>query len=98
MLGIFCQVVNQRRKLRKIIGLSKSKGKYLYPLWRFNNIRNTLSELEDVLEKLQEFYPWIQISFFLNPSQNKTPLEMLRMAKVEPIVQNTLSFVKDELG
>ena len=99
MLGISRQAINQRRQRGKLIGLSKGKGKYLYPLWQFTDTGNTLSGLEDVLEKLQDFDPWMQITFFLNPSvrlHNQTPLEMLRMGKVEPVIQTALSFANDE--
>ena len=99
MLGISRQAINQRRQRGKLIGLSKGKGKYLYPLWQFTDTGNTLSGLEDVLEKLQDFDPWMQITFFLNPSDrlhNQTPLEMLRMGKVEPVIQTAISFANDE--
>ncbi|CCQ55672.1 hypothetical protein CWATWH0005_3492 [Crocosphaera watsonii WH 0005] len=41
----------------------------------------------------------MQITFFLNPSvrlHNQTPLEMLRMGKVEPVIQTAISFANDE--
>ena len=57
MLGISRQAINHRRQRGKLIGLSKGKGKYLYPLWQFTDTGNTLLGLEDVLEKLQDFDP-----------------------------------------
>ena len=99
MLGISRQAINQRRQRGKLIGLSRGKGKYVYPLWQFTDTGKTLAGLETVLEQLLRVDPWTQITFFLNPNlrlENKTPLEMLRMGEVEPVVMSAAAFANDE--
>lgn len=99
ILGVSRQAINQRRQRGKLIGLPRGKGKYLYPLWQFTDTGKTLRGLETVLEQLQEFDPWMQITFFLNPNvrlENKTPLEMLRMEKVEPVIISAAALANDE--
>ncbi len=99
MLGVSRQAINQRRQRGKLIGLSRGKGKYIYPLWQFTDTGKTLLGLEAVLEKLPEVDPWTQVTFFLNPNlrlQNKTPLEMLRMGEVEPVIISAMAFANDE--
>ena len=100
MLGVSRQAINQRRQRGKLIGLPRGKGKYLYPLWQFTDTGKTLRGLETVLERLQKFDPWMQITFFLNPNirlENKTPLEMLRREKVDPVIISAIAFANDEL-
>ncbi len=99
ILGISRQGVNQRRQRGKLIGFSRGKGKYIYPLWQFTDKGKTLNGLEKVLEKLGEFDPWMQITFFLNPNvrlDNKTPLEMLQIGKIEPVINSAIAFANDE--
>ncbi len=81
------------------MGFSDEKGKYIYPLWQFTDQGETISGLEKVLEKLQDFDPWIQITFFLNPNvrlDNKTPLEILRMGGIELVINSAIAFANDE--
>ncbi len=99
MLGISRQAINQRRQRGKLIGLSRGKGKYVYPLWQFTDTGKTLVGLETVLGQLSGVDPWTQITFFLNPNlrlENKTPLEMLRIGEVEPVVISAAAFANDE--
>ena len=99
MLGVSRQAINQRRQRGKLIGLSRGKGKYVYPLWQFTDTGKTLAGLEAVLGQLSEVDPWTQVTFFLNPNlrlENKTPLEMLRRGKVEPVFKSAAAFANDE--
>ena len=99
IIGISRQAVNKRRKEGKLIGISQGKGKYIYPLWQFTDTGKTLTGLEVVLKQLSEVDPWTQVTFFLNPNlrlDNKTPLEVLRMGKVEPVVNSAAAFANDE--
>ena len=99
MLGVSRQAINQRRQRGKLIGLSRGKGKNIYPLWQFTDTGKTLSGLEAVLEQLSEVDPWTQVAFFLNPNlrlENKTPLEMLRIGEVEPVVISAIAFASDK--
>ena len=99
MLGVSRQAINQRRQRGKLIGLPRGKGKYLYPLWQLTDTGKTLAGLETVLEQLSEVDPWTQVTFFLNPNlrlNNKTPLEMLQMGEIEPVVNSATAFANDE--
>lgn len=99
MLGISRQAINQRRQRGKLIGLSRGKGKYIYPLWQFSDLGKTHKGLETVLEQLAQIDPWTQVTFFLNPSlrlQNKTPLEVLRMGEIDFVVESAAAFANDE--
>ncbi len=99
MLGVSRQAINQRRQRGKLIGLSRGKGKYIYPLWQFTDTGKTILGLEAVLEKLSEVDPWTQVTFFLNPNvrlENNTPLEMLRIGEVETVIISAIAFANDE--
>ena len=99
MLGVSRQAINQRRQRGKLIGLSRGKGKYIYPLWQFTDTGETLSGLEAVLKELSEVNPWTQVAFFLNPNlrlENQTPLAMLRMGEVKLVIASAISFANDE--
>ena len=99
MLGVSRQAINQRRQRGKLIGLSRGKGKYIYPLWQFTDTGKTIAGLETVLEQLSEVDPWMQLTFFLNPNsrlEDKTPLEVLRMGEVESVVKSAAAFANDE--
>lgn len=99
MLGVSRQAINQRRQRGKLIGLSRGKGKYIYPLWQFTDTGKTLSGLEAILEQLKDLDPWMQITFFLNPNvrlDNKTPLEMLQNGEVESVICSAQAFANDE--
>ena len=99
MLGVSRQAINQRRQRGKLIGLSRGKGKYIYPLWQFTDTGKTILGLEAVLEKLSEVDPWTQVTFFLNPNvrlENNTPLEMLRKGEVETVIISAIAFANDE--
>ena len=99
ILGISRQAINQRRQRGKLIGLSRGKGKYVYPLWQFSEEGKTHKGLENVLEKLAQVDPWTQVAFFLNPNlrtKNKTPLEVLRMGEIDLVVKSAAAFANDE--
>jgi biotin operon repressor len=98
-LGISRQAINKRRNQGQLIGLSRGKGKYIYPLWQFTDTGKTLSGLEAVLKQLQQLDPWTQVAFFLNSNvrlEDKTPLEMLRIGKIEPVINSAIAFANDE--
>jgi biotin operon repressor len=99
LLGITRQAINKRRLQGQLIGLSRGKGKYIYPRWQFTDTGKTLSGLEAVLKELKQLDPWTQLAFFLNTNvrlEEKTPLEMLRMGKVEPVIVSAIAFANDE--
>lgn len=98
-LGISRQGVDKRRRNGKLIGLSRGKGSYLYPVWQFASSGTTLPGLEEVLEKLSTFDPWMQVAFFLNPNlrlDNRTPLEMLRRGEIKAVVESAIQLSNDE--
>lgn len=98
ILGISPQGVNQRRQRGRLIALSEGKGKYIYPLWQFTENGETLPGLKEVLKILKQLDCWMQITFFLNPHLrlgNKTPLEMLRLGKIDLVVETAIAFVND---
>lgn len=99
LLGITRQAINKRRNQGQLIGLSRGKGKYIYPRWQFTDTGKTLSGLETVLKELKQLDPWTQLAFFLNPNvrlEDKTPLEMLKMGKIEPVIVSAIAFANDE--
>jgi biotin operon repressor len=99
ILGISRQAINKRRNQGQLIGLSRGKGKYIYPLWQFTETGKTISGLEAVLEQLRQLDSWTQVAFFLNPNtrlEDKTPLEMLRMGKIEPVITSAIAFANEE--
>lgn len=98
-LGISRQAVDKRRRNGKLVGLSRGKGSYLYPVWQFASSGTTLPGLETVLEQLSSFDPWMQAAFFLNPNSrlnHQTPLEMLRLGEIEAVVESAIALANDE--
>lgn len=98
-LGISRQAVDKRRRNGKLIGLSRGKGSYLYPVWQFASSGTTIPGLEAVLEQLSTFNPWMQVAFFLNPNlrlNNLTPLKMLKRGEIEVVVESAVALANDE--
>ena len=95
ILGITRQAVDKRRKAGRLIGLSTGRRGYAYPAWQFDPESGTLPGLEEVLDDLSDHDPWIQLSFMLNPNaylDDETPLEMLRIAKLEAVRRAAQAF------
>lgn len=81
------QAVDHRRKQGKLIAILVGKRAYRFPAWQFGP-QGVLPGLENVLEELREYDPWMKAIFMLSPNallDNETPLETLRRGHVEPV-------------
>jgi hypothetical protein len=94
ILGISRQAVDKRRSAGKLIGLSRGKHAYLYPIWQFKE-RSLIEGLEQILVELQDYDPWMQVVFMLEPSlrlEGKTPLEALNSKQLDRVLSAARAF------
>jgi hypothetical protein len=88
ILNISRQAVDKRRRANKLIGISRGKHSYVYPIWQFKE-QSVIQGLESVLKHLQDYDPWMQIAFMLEPNlrlEQKTPLEELNAGQLENVL------------
>ncbi len=93
-LSISRQAVDKRRRQGHLIGLTQGRRGYAYPAWQFEGGK-TLANLERVLDALRDHDPWMQLTFFVNANDRlngRSPLEMLRSGKLDPVLQAAASF------
>ena len=94
LLGISRQALDKRRRQGRIIGLTQGRRGYAYPVWQFEG-RKIQGNLEKVLRRLKDHDPWMQLTFFLNANDRldgKSPLELLRLGEVEPVLEAAASY------
>ena len=94
LLGISRQALDKRRRQGRLIGLTQGRRGYAYPVWQFEHGR-TLSNLENVLGRLRDHDPWMQLTFFLNANDRldgSSPLDLLRSGKVESVLEAAASY------
>ena len=88
ILNISPQAVDKRRRANKLIGISRGKHSYVYPIWQFKE-QSVIHGLEIVLKQLQDYDPWMQIAFMLESNlrlEQKTPLEKLNAGQIENVL------------
>jgi hypothetical protein len=88
LLGLTRQSVDNRRRGGRLLALDSGKRGFLYPVWQVEDGR-VLPGLEDVLQELSDFDPWMQAGFFLNPNaflQDESPLSELRRGNVDRVL------------
>jgi len=88
ILGISRQAVDKRRRTGKLIGLPKGQHAYVYPIWQFKD-QSVIEGLETVLGQLQDYDPWMQVVFMLEPNlrlNSKTPLEGLHSNQIDQVL------------
>jgi hypothetical protein len=87
LLDLSVEVVEDRRRGGRLLGLDLGQGAIRYPVWQFSGSR-LLPGLETVLEDLQEHDPWSKLIFFLNPNVvvgGVPPLTALRQGQLEAV-------------
>jgi hypothetical protein len=88
LLGITRQAIDNRRKRGTLLGVQLGKRGYRYPAWQFTP-EGMLPGLGQVLSALDDYSPWIQLSFLLNDNawlDGLRPLDLLRRGKIDPVV------------
>jgi hypothetical protein len=86
--GLSRQGVDKRRAQGRLLALEVGKRGYVYPLWQVQR-GQVLPGLERVLAELDDFDPWMQAAFFLNPNTwlgGEAPLSALRRGDIERVV------------
>ncbi len=94
ILGISRQAIHKRQKQGQLIGLTLGKRGYAYPAWQFEK-GVTLPNLEPTLHALRGHDPWMQMAFFVNGNyrlDGKSPLELLRAGRLEPVLRAAESY------
>lgn len=80
LLGITRQAVDKRRAQNQLVALTQGRRGYIYPWFQFEDGK-TLPGLEEVLQELKSFDPWMQLAFFVNSNDRlsgRTPAAALR--------------------
>jgi hypothetical protein len=88
LLSISRQAVDKRRRSGRLIGVTRGRHGYAYPIWQFDET-GTISGLEDVLSKLHQHDPWMQMIFMLSPNsrlQGRSPLAVLREKNIDAVL------------
>jgi hypothetical protein len=96
LLGLSRQAVDKRRRRGRLIGLKRGKRGYVYPVWQFEG-GATLPHLEEVLDALRDYDPWMQLAFFINLNdrlENRSPLEMLRSGESDRVLEAARSYAE----
>jgi hypothetical protein len=94
LLGLSRQAVDKRRRKGQLIGLTRGKRGYAYPVWQFEG-GTTLRGLEQVLAALRDQDPWMQLTFFVNRNdrlERRSPLEALRSGDLDDVLQAAHSY------
>ena len=87
VLGISRQAVDKRRASNRLLALTQGKRGYSYPSFQFEDGK-TITGLEEVLGKLKDLDPWMQMVFFTSPNERlegKTPLGKLKRGLVSDV-------------
>jgi hypothetical protein len=88
VLSISRQAVDKRRRSGRLIGVTRGRHGYAYPIWQFDET-GTITGLEAVLHELRQHDPWMQIIFMLSPNtrlQGRSPLALLKEKKIEAVL------------
>jgi hypothetical protein len=93
-LSISRQAVDKRRRLGRLIAVSRGRRGYVYPAWQFGE-HGTLPGLERILDVLQRHDEWMKIAFMLNANTRlggRRPLDELRTGRVETVLEAARSY------
>ena len=89
LLGMTRQAIDNRRKRGKLLGVQMGKRGYRYPAWQFTP-DGMLPGLSHALQALQDYSPWVQLSFLLNDNawlDGLRPLDLLRQGDIDPVIE-----------
>jgi hypothetical protein len=89
ILSISRQAVDKRRRLGRLIAVSRGRRGYVYPAWQFGG-SGLVPGLERILQILHAHDAWMQIAFMLNANtrlKGRRPLDELRSGKVESVLE-----------
>ena len=93
-LGLTRQAVDRRRRAGKLPAISAGKRGYRYPAFQFAS-GGVLPGLETVLNALEPHDPWMQLSFFVNPSSDldgESPVAVLQKENLEAVLMSGAAF------
>jgi hypothetical protein len=88
LLSISRQAVDKRRRSGRLIGVTRGRHGYAYPVWQFDE-QGTISGLEAVLSTLRHHDPWMQMIFMLSPNsrlEGRTPLAVLKEKNIDAVL------------
>jgi hypothetical protein len=94
VLNISRQAVDKRRAANQLLALTQGRRGYSYPSFQFEEGK-TLPGLEDVLGKLRDLDPWMQLNFFTRQDERlggSTPIEALRAGETSHVVATASGF------
>lgn len=78
-------LLDEMRTAGKVIGIATIDGAYVYPKWQLEK-GMMLPGLDKVLQILNDFDPWMKLSFMLRPNlvlEMKSPLNALRSRDID---------------
>ena len=76
------------------MALTQGRRGYSYPWFQFEDGK-TLPGLEEVLQELKSFDPWMQLAFFVNPNDRLsgiTPVAALRAGNQSEVLRAARSY------
>lgn len=88
------QAVDKRRRLGKLLAVSRGGNRWAFPVWQIEAGR-TLPGLEETLRALRGHDAWSRAAFFLAPSARfggRRPIDALRGGDVEAVVRAAKGF------
>jgi len=94
LLGITRQAVDKRRAQNQLVALTQGRRGYIYPWFQFEDGK-TLPGLEEVLQELKAFDPWMQLAFFVNSNDRlsgRTPAAALRADNQSDVLRAARSY------
>lgn len=94
LLGITRQAVDKRRAQNQLVALTQGRRGYLYPSFQFEDGK-TLPGLEEALEELKSFDPWMQLAFFVNANDRlsgETPVAAMRAGRQSDVLRAARSY------
>src|SRR5438128_1031345 len=94
LLGITRQAVDKRRAQNQLVALTQGRRGYSYPWFQFEDGK-TLPGLEEALQELKSFDPWMQLDFFVNRNDRLsgiTPVAAVRVGNQSEVLRAARSY------
>lgn len=86
-LSISLGVLDEMRQAGKVIGIDTVSGAFVYPVWQIEK-GMLLPGLDKILQILNDFDPWMKLSFMLRPNlvlEMNRPLDALKSGDMDSV-------------
>ncbi|WP_395707824.1 DNA-binding protein [Reyranella sp.] len=89
LLGITRQAVDKRRRKGALLAVPSGSNDWRYPRWQILE-GHVLPGFERVMAAFEATGPWTRLHFFLSANErlaDQRPLDALRLADIEPVIE-----------